>query len=45
MSDEHLRELERRWKETASVEDEAAFLREQVRVGDLSPQGLSSIAS
>jgi hypothetical protein len=35
MSDERLRELERRWKETGSVEDEAKYLAERVRVGDL----------
>lgn len=35
MSDERLRELERRWKETGSTEDEAAYLRERLRVGDL----------
>ena len=33
MTDERLRELERRWKETGSAEDEAAFLLEQVRAG------------
>jgi hypothetical protein len=35
MSDESLRELERRWKETRSVQDEARFLAERVRSGDL----------
>lgn len=35
MSDERLRELERRWKESETVEDEAAWLKERVRVGDL----------
>ena len=35
MSDARLRELERRWRESGSVEDEAAYLRERVRVGDL----------
>jgi hypothetical protein len=35
VSDERLRELERRWKETGSVEDEAAWLRERVRAGEL----------
>ncbi|MDC3379548.1 hypothetical protein OAX78_04635 [Planctomycetota bacterium] len=33
MSDGRLRELERRWKETRAVEDEAAYLLERVRVG------------
>jgi hypothetical protein len=32
MSDQDLRELERRWKETGTVEDEAAYLRERRRV-------------
>lgn len=33
MTDDRLRELERRWKETGSVEDEAAWLSERVRAG------------
>jgi hypothetical protein len=33
MSDQKLRELERRWRETGNVEDETAYLLEQVRVG------------
>lgn len=36
VSDSRLREVERRWRETKADEDEAAFLRERVRVGDLS---------
>lgn len=36
MSDERLREAERRWKESGSVEDEARYLLERVRVGELS---------
>ncbi len=44
MSDERLRELERRWRETGSVEDEAAWLRERVRVGDLSQERLELAA-
>jgi hypothetical protein len=32
MSDAKLRDLERRWKETGSVEDEAAYLRERLRM-------------
>jgi hypothetical protein len=35
VSDEHLRELERRSKETGSPEDEAAWIRERVRIGEL----------
>jgi hypothetical protein len=35
MSDTRLRDLERRWMETGSVQDEAVFLLERVRVGDL----------
>lgn len=35
MSDEKLRELERRWRETGAAQDEAALLRERVRVGVL----------
>lgn len=33
MSDDRLREIERRWKETGAVEDEAAWLLERLRVG------------
>lgn len=44
MSDERLRELERRWKETAAVEDEALWLTERVRAGELSPDGLEAAA-
>ena len=40
MSDEHLRELERRWRETGSVEDEAAWLGARVKAGDLDPEKL-----
>lgn len=35
MSDERLRDLERRWKETGDPQHGAALLRERVRVGDL----------
>jgi hypothetical protein len=35
VSDQRLRALERRWRETNSSEDEAAYLLERVRVGDL----------
>ena len=44
MSDQKLRELERKWKETGSVEDEAAYLRERVRVGDLTQERLELAA-
>ncbi len=44
MSDERLRELERRWRETGFVEDEAAWLRERVRVGDLTQERLELAA-
>ena len=44
MSDSKLRELERRWRETGSVEDEAAYLRERVRVGDLTQERLELAA-
>lgn len=40
MSDERLRELERKWKESGSVEDEAAYLVERLRVGGLSQEAL-----
>ena len=35
MSDQKLRELERRWRETGSLEDEVSLLRERVRTGRL----------
>lgn len=35
MSDQRLRELERRWRETGDVEDEAAYQRERLRCGEL----------
>lgn len=44
MTDQKLRELERKWKETGSVEDEAAHLRERVRVGDLTQERLELAA-
>lgn len=44
MSDERLRELERRWKETGSAQDEAAYLLERVRMGDLAQKGLELAA-
>lgn len=44
MSDQKLRDLERRWKETGTVEDEAAYLLERVRAGDLSQERLELAA-
>ena len=44
MSDERLRQLERKWRETGAVEDEAALLRERVRTGGLLPDSLDSAA-
>lgn len=35
MSDDRLRALERRWRETGSADDEAALLLERVRLGRL----------
>lgn len=35
MSDSYLRELERRWRESGAAIDEAAYLAERVRAGDL----------
>ena len=45
MSDAKLRELERRWKESGAVEDEAAYLLERVRVGDLTRERLELAVS
>lgn len=44
MGDEKLRELERRWRESGTVEDEAAYLLERVRVGDLTQERLELAA-
>lgn len=44
MSDERLRWLERRWRETEGVEDEAAYLLERVRVGNLAQEQLELAA-
>ncbi|MDC3378943.1 hypothetical protein OAX78_01510 [Planctomycetota bacterium] len=44
MSDGRLRELERQWKESGSVEDEAAFLVERVRVGKITEEKLTLAA-
>ena len=40
MSDETLRRLERRWRETGAVEDEAALLAALLRAGELSRSAL-----
>ena len=40
MSDANLRELERRWRVTGSVEDEAAWLWARLQAGDLSEERL-----
>lgn len=44
MSDERLRQLERRWRETSAVEDEAAYLLERVRAGTLTQEQLELAA-
>lgn len=44
MSDERLRALERRWKESGSVEDEARYLLERVRVGEIDRLRLELLA-
>lgn len=44
MSDEALRTLERRWRESGAIEDEAALLLERARRGDLTPERLELAA-
>lgn len=44
MTDTRLRQRERKWKETGAVEDEAAYLLERVRVGDLEKERLELAA-
>ncbi len=44
MSDAVLRDLERRWRQTRSVDDEAAYLLRRVRAGDLSQPRLDLAA-
>lgn len=44
MSDSHLRDLERRFKETGAVEDEALHLGGRVRAGELSQERLQLAA-
>jgi hypothetical protein len=43
-SDANLRELERRWRLTGSTDDEAAYLIERVRMGDLTGERLEVAA-
>jgi hypothetical protein len=43
MSDPKLRDLERRWRETGNVDDEALYLRERVRAGDLTQERLDVV--
>ena len=45
MSDERLRERQRRWLETRSSQDEAAYLLERVRTGDLEHSKLELVAA
>lgn len=45
VSDQRLRELERKWRESGSLMDEAAYLRERVRVGDLTQERLELAAA
>ena len=40
MSDERLRQLERRWKEAGLIADEAAWLRARVQAGEVSEEGV-----
>lgn len=44
MSDFRLRDLERRWRSTGSIEDEAEYLRECVRTGHLAQEMLELAA-
>ncbi len=44
MSDQQLREFERRFRETGAVGDEAAWLRARVRVGELDARRLELLA-
>jgi len=44
LTDSRLRELERRWKESGRVDDEAAYLLEKVRVGELAQEKLELAA-
>lgn len=44
MTDSRLQELKRAWEASGSVDDEAAYLRERVRVGDLTQERLELAA-
>lgn len=44
MADAHIRELERRWRETSSAGDEAAWLLARLRVGELDHARLALLA-
>ena len=44
VTDSRLQELKRTWEASGSVEDEAAYLRERVRVGDLTQERLELAA-
>lgn len=44
MSDARLRDAERRWRDTGAVEDEADYLRERLRAGDLAQTALELAA-
>jgi len=44
VADADLQELERAWQASGSVEDEASYLRERVRTGDLSDSELELLA-
>lgn len=44
MGDTRLREMERRWRESGATADEAAFLRERVRAGEVDPARLLLLA-
>ena len=44
MTDSRLQQLRRAWEASGSVEDEAAYLRERVRVGELSQERLELAA-
>ncbi|MCA9646234.1 MAG: hypothetical protein KC492_36335, partial [Myxococcales bacterium] len=44
MTDSRLQQLRRAWEASGAVEDEAAYLRERVRVGELSQERLELAA-
>lgn len=44
MSDARMRELERKWKQSGSAEDEAAYLLERVRIGGIPQIHLDALA-